>query len=474
MNPRLRHGLTIALAAGIAAAPFIYWKLRDDRVEAPASRPMSGPAEPAPAEPSLLEKMGTRKTDEKAGADTSGPVASNAALERQASVIDENQRELEALKRGAAALAAKKQTAELQARLAEGKQVASLLNVRMAAFEKDLAAARRARPEDPIVQWLTAELLVAVGGEPEEILPYLQKAGKSGLKRPRLSASLAKVEFDKNHFQAAYNAALEAVRQAPKDPANWEIFVRSSFAVERFDEVTNRLRQEFPEPNVPEWVRAIQLDARKLSVLWQREQAQRAKESAAGNLPLVRFTVEHRQFEGNNVKVTGTGQVDIELFEDQTPAAVANFLSLAETGFYDGTLFYWAEAGHMVVGGDPNTKNTDPNDDGLGGPGYSIPDEFGSPSARAHFRGVLSTVQNGPRTAGSQFFITLVPSPEFDGNSTAFGRVVKGQDVLDSVTQGRTNRNVGQFGRIIPGDRLVKVTVVRKRPHAYTVTKVSR
>jgi cyclophilin family peptidyl-prolyl cis-trans isomerase len=348
------------------------------------------------------------------------------------------------------------------------------LNVRMAAFEKDLAAARKARPQDPTVQWLTAELLVSVGGEPEEILPYLQKASKSGLKRPRLSASLAKVEFDMNHFQAAYNAALEAIRQAPKDPAYWEIYVRSSFALERFDEVTNRLRQAFPEPNVPEWVRSVQLDARKLSAMWQREQGQRAKENAAGNLPLVRFTIEHRRFEGTNIKVTGTEQVEIALFEDQAPAAVANFIHLAETGSYDGTLFYWAEAGHMVVGGDPNTKNADPNDDGLGGPGYSIPDEFGSPNARLHFRGVLSTVQNGPGTAGSQFFITLVPSPEFDGNSTAFGHVVKGQEVLDRITQGRTNRNVGQFGKIIPGDRLVRVTVVRKRPHPYMVTKVTR
>ena len=467
MNPRLRHALTVALAIGIAATPFVFWKMREDHAEAPVQS-----AAPTGVEPSLLEKMGAGKGTAEKDDGTSGPVASNEALERQASIIDENQRALEAIKRAAAALAAKKQTADLQARLAKGKQVASLLNVRMAAFEKDLSAARKARPGDPAVQWLTAELLISVGGEPAEILPYLQKASKSGLKRPRLSASLAKVEFDLNHFQAAYNAASEAIRQAPKDPAYWEIYVRSCFALERFDEVTSRLRQEFPEP-APDWIRPIQLDARKLSALWQREQGQRAKENAAGNLPLVRLTVEHRQFEGTNEKVTGTGQIDIALYEDQAPAAVANFLSLAETGFYDGTLFYWAEAGHMVVGGDPNTKNADPNDDGLGGPGYSIPDEFGSPTARVHFRGVISTVQNGPRTAGSQFFITLVPSPEFDGNSTAFGRVVKGQEVLDRITEGRTNRNVGQFGRIIPGDRLVRATVVRKRPHPYPVTKAS-
>ena len=127
----------------------------------------------------------------------------------------------------------------------------------------------------------------------------------------------------------------------------------------------------------------------------------------------------------------------------------------------------------MVVGGDPNTKNADPADDGLGGPGYVIPDEFNLPGARSHFRGTISTVQNGPRKSGSQFFVTLVASPEFDGNSTAFGRVIQGQEVLDQVTEGRTNREVGQFGKIIPGDRIVHAEVIRKRPHAYLVTKIS-
>jgi len=127
----------------------------------------------------------------------------------------------------------------------------------------------------------------------------------------------------------------------------------------------------------------------------------------------------------------------------------------------------------MVVAGDPNTKNADPADDGLGGPGYTIPDEFNLPRARSHFRGTISTVQNGPGNAGSQFVITLVAAPEFDEYSTAFGRVVRGQEVLDQVTEGRTNRQVGQFGKIIPGDLIIRAEVLRKRPHPYVVTKLT-
>ena len=71
-----------------------------------------------------------------------------------------------------------------------------------------------------------------VGGEPDEILPYLQRAAKSGLKRPQLSASLAKVEIDLNHFQAGYNAAADALSQSPKEPAYWDTYVRAAFGLE--------------------------------------------------------------------------------------------------------------------------------------------------------------------------------------------------------------------------------------------------
>jgi len=355
----------------------------------------------------------------------------------------------------------------------------ALLNARLAAFERDLAVARRAKPNDPVVQWLTGELLIIVGGEPENILPYLNHAVSAGLERPHLFVSLATVEFDLNHFQAAFTAATKGIMRDPHGQAAWQIYSRAGFALEKFVEVLKRIDLAFPG-DAPDWARAIRSNATQLQKSWMREVAQRQQDQRRGDLPLVRLVIEHRNFivpsngaQARDINVSGGGEVEIELFEDQAPATVSNFVHLVQSGFYNGTSFYWAEAGHMVVGGDPNTKNADPADDGLGGPGYVIPDEFNFTKARGHFRGTISTVQNAPGRAGSQFFISLVPSPEFDGNSTAFGRVIQGQEVLDHVTQCRTNRQVGQFGKIIPGDLIVRADVVRKRPHPYVVTRLS-
>src|SRR5207245_1086997 len=166
--------------------------------------------------------------------------------------------------------------------------------------------------------------------------------------------------------------------------------------------------------------------------------------------------------------------VDVELFEDDAPATVANFVNRVESGFYNGTRFHWTEAASMAVGGDPNSKNSDPDDDGSGGPGYVIPDEFDLPGARPHLRGTLTMVETAPHTAGSQFLIAVTAHPAFDRHLTAFGRVIRGQEGVDRITVGRTNSRVGRSGKIIPGDLLVRAEVIRKRPHPYRVVKDRR
>ena len=210
---------------------------------------------------------------------------------------------------------------------------------------------------------------------------------------------------------------------------------------------------------------------------WQAEQSQRLVDARA-NLPRVRLTIEHRRFPPgpgasrlSTVESTGREEVVLELFEDQAPATVANFLYLVSQKFYDGTKFHLAAPATLVTGGDPNTKNDDPSDDGTGTPGYAIPDEFQAPGARQHFRGSLSLVNTGPHTAGCQFFITLTPQPEMNGHFTVFGRVIEGQDAVDRITRGRTTREIRQPGKIIPGDVLVKAEILRKRDHEYKVIR---
>jgi peptidyl-prolyl cis-trans isomerase B (cyclophilin B) len=140
---------------------------------------------------------------------------------------------------------------------------------------------------------------------------------------------------------------------------------------------------------------------------------------------------------------TTKGKIVLELAEDDAPNTVANFISLADKGYFDGLLFHRVLANFMIQGGDP--KGT-----GTGGPGYVIADEF-SPRLK-HTRGVISMANAGPNTGGSQFFITHVATPHLDGKHAVFGKVTAGLEVVDAIRQ---------------GDKMVKVTVDRKRNHPY-------
>ena len=127
---------------------------------------------------------------------------------------------------------------------------------------------------------------------------------------------------------------------------------------------------------------------------------------------------------------TDKGTIPLVLFPDQAPLAVANFMNLAQRGFYDGLIFHRVIAEFMIQGGCPRG-------DGTGGPGYRFADECGS-GLKHDGPGVLSMANAGPGTNGSQFFITHVETPWLDGNHTVFGRVVDraGQEVVDAVGQG--------------------------------------
>ena len=109
-----------------------------------------------------------------------------------------------------------------------------------------------------------------------------------------------------------------------------------------------------------------------------------------------------------------------ELYPETAPNSVANFVELANSGFYDGVIFHRVIPGFMIQGGDPTGT-------GMGGPGYKIKDEFGE-GLKHDDEGVLSMANAGPNTGGSQFFITLAPTPWLDGHHAIFGRIVEGMD----------------------------------------------
>jgi cyclophilin family peptidyl-prolyl cis-trans isomerase len=181
---------------------------------------------------------------------------------------------------------------------------------------------------------------------------------------------------------------------------------------------------------------------------WAKEKAVRQAEAEADNLPRVLLK-------------TNKGDIEIELFENQAPNTVANFISLVKKGFYNGLTFHRVLAGFMAQGGDPTGS-------GSGGPGYSIACEcYNRPDYRRHFRGTLSMAHAGRDTGGSQFFLTFVPTPHLDGKHTAFGRVVSGMDVLAKIQR----RDPGDTDAPRP-DKIIEATVIRKRPHEYVPKKM--
>ena len=125
---------------------------------------------------------------------------------------------------------------------------------------------------------------------------------------------------------------------------------------------------------------------------------------------------------------TPRGTIKLELFADKVPNTVANFEKLANSKFYDGLTFHRVISDFMIQGGCPYGTGT-------GGPGYQFDDEF-HPDLRHDGPGVLSMANAGPNTNGSQFFITHVACPWLDGKHSVFGRVIEGQDVVDSIRQG--------------------------------------
>ena len=138
---------------------------------------------------------------------------------------------------------------------------------------------------------------------------------------------------------------------------------------------------------------------------------------------------------------TNFGDIKLELFKEDAPNTVENFIKLSNDGFYNGTLFHRVIPNFMIQGGDPNSKNNDWLTHGTGGPGYTFVDEFNDNKL---VRGVLAMANAGPNTNGSQFFIiTAESTPWLDGKHTAFGKVSQGMNVVKKIESAETTGNQG-------------------------------
>jgi cyclophilin family peptidyl-prolyl cis-trans isomerase len=154
---------------------------------------------------------------------------------------------------------------------------------------------------------------------------------------------------------------------------------------------------------------------------------------------------------------TSRGNITIELFEDDAPNAVANFITLVESGYYDGTRFHWVQSGGAAYGGDPNSRDQDTFNDGYGSPGYLIETE---PSRRVNLPMTIAfaDLRSRPRTQGGTFAFNLTAAPSSDSLVSVFGRVIEGADVVKSIEY---------------YDTLKRAKVIRKRDHEYKPTKTA-
>jgi peptidyl-prolyl cis-trans isomerase A (cyclophilin A) len=168
-----------------------------------------------------------------------------------------------------------------------------------------------------------------------------------------------------------------------------------------------------------------------------RQEAQEAQD-VKGDTPVIPIRIE-----------TTLGNIEIELYSQDAPRTVENFVTLTKKGFYDGIIFHRVIPNFMIQTGDPEGT-------GRGGPGYTFADEF-SPRLKHDKPGVLSMANSGPNTNGSQFFITEVPTPWLDGLHSVFGQVIRGIDVVHQIA----NVPRGAGDRPLTPVAMKKVTVLK-------------
>jgi cyclophilin family peptidyl-prolyl cis-trans isomerase len=176
------------------------------------------------------------------------------------------------------------------------------------------------------------------------------------------------------------------------------------------------------------------------------------------------FLIGFGQKEKNGQEVgvieTNMGKIVVAFYEKEAPQHIANFKKLAKEGFYNGCTFHRVIPGFVIQGGDPNSKDDDPYNDGTGGPGYTIPAEIKMP----HIKGALAAArlsdQVNPerRSSGSQFYIALEPLKMLDGQYTVFGYVIEGMDVCLKIANVERNERDNPINKVI-----IKKIYIEKR-----------
>jgi cyclophilin family peptidyl-prolyl cis-trans isomerase len=268
---------------------------------------------------------------------------------------------------------------------------------------------------------------------------------------PQMSAFLLKLVEDdiaRDRYEPAWEIAQVMIEHDTSNKAIYDFAGMAAYALHEFD-LAQRYWDEAAAAGLMKrgvnYVGSIP----ELKETWEAEQAIRAQEAEADDLPRVLLT-------------TSQGDIVLELFENEAPQTVGNFVHLVEKGFYNGLTFHRVLPNFMAQAGDPRG-------DGTGGPGYNILCECYRDDHRNHFRGSLSMAKSAARdSGGSQFFLSFVPTPHLNGLHTVFGRVIDGMEVLEKLQRRNPEESAD---RAMTPDRIVEAKVLRKRDHTYEPTR---
>jgi cyclophilin family peptidyl-prolyl cis-trans isomerase len=257
-----------------------------------------------------------------------------------------------------------------------------------------------------------------------------------------------------SHDGAVLRAALEAYRPDPKEKRPWEILLQAYSGISGMDEVEtkvavlNRLEPWIQMPEVISALKGILRDRNRnacitaAGLLRKGGNPESSNQQCRSEARLPKNSYEMiagaRQDRSVAILETSRGRIEIELFREDAPMTVANFESLARKHYFDNLQFMRVVPFFVVQAGDRRN-------DQEGGPGYSIRCEI---NRRPFESGSVGMALAGKDTGGSQFFITISPQPHLDGGFTCFGRVISGMQVV---------------GRLVPGDRIQKVTIEEDR-----------
>ncbi|MCA9217565.1 MAG: peptidylprolyl isomerase [Planctomycetales bacterium] len=295
----------------------------------------------------------------------------------------------------------------------------------------------------------------AIYDETEAMIPELRNRALSAyLESPntdrdltRMLISMASDALSRDMYSTAKPISDALMSNGCDEKALYDIAGTIAYSTDDFT-AAEELLKEADDRGVLNLGKDVYPTVSEMKELWAKELEIREAEAKADDLPRVKLA-------------TTKGDIVLELFENEAPDTVGNFVSLIERGFYDGLTFHRVLPGFMAQGGDPQG-------DGTGGPGYNIYCECYEDNYRRHFSGTLSMAKSEPRdTGGSQFFITFKATPHLNGKHTAFGRVIEGMDVLERLQ--RIDPDTAD-GTVEP-DKIEKAEVIRKREHEYVPNK---